>query len=211
MDRNPRNARENLPRLRQLVKDGLLKEAEDLVFKSFLGTPESMRHYEVGGEAMFTFHHGKGHVDHYKRWLDLDQSLLGVEYRVGDVDFRREIFASNPHGIMFANFTSSHEGSLAFDMRLFRGEETNVYVDSVEVRDGIMHLSARTGGGGVTLCISVMVKVRQGWWDEENAHPQKYSLKFLARNCPGDRGNDRCAKDARGTSICRYRNHLPTS
>lgn len=38
MDRNPRNARENLPRLRQLVKDGMLKEAEDLVFKAFRNT-----------------------------------------------------------------------------------------------------------------------------------------------------------------------------
>lgn len=136
---------------------------------------------------------------------------MGVEYRVGDVEFRREIFASNPHGIICANFTSSHEGSLAFDMRLFRGEDTNVYVDSVEVRDGILHLSARTGGGGVTLCISVIVKVRQGWWDEEDTLPQNHSLTFMVRNCPSDRGNDRCAKGARGTSIRRYRNHLPTS
>lgn len=173
MNRNPNHARANLAHLRQLINDGLLKQAEQLVLKAFLGTPESMRHYETAGCAIFSFYHQKSEASHYRRWLDLELAVTGVSYKIGDVIYEREVFASHPHGVICANFTCSKDGCLNFDLRLFRGEETNVYVDSVDVRDSTLHVTARTGGGGVVLCLSATVKLKQG------------SLRILVAIWPG--------------------------
>lgn len=54
-DRNPKDALKNLPKLRQLLDEGKLTEAEKLVERAFVSMPESQRHYESLGLANLIF------------------------------------------------------------------------------------------------------------------------------------------------------------
>jgi alpha-L-fucosidase 2 len=106
-DRNPRHALKYLPKLRKLVEDGRLKEAEKLVEVAFVATPESQRHYEPLGQVNLDFFHSKEEISNYERSLDLNQSLAGVSYDVGDVRYSREVFASNPDNVIVGRFSTS--------------------------------------------------------------------------------------------------------
>lgn len=164
-DRNPKHALKHLPKLRQLVADGKLKEAENLVEVAFVATPASQRHYEPLGRVDLNFQHVEGEVGEYERYLDLEQGVSGVEYYVGGVKYERAMFASYPDNVIVAHVKTSESGLLAFDMRVFRGglgPDGNVYMDSIEEVDGCLVMKARTGGNGVQLCLVASVEVEKG-------------------------------------------------
>ena len=50
----------------------------------------------------------------YRRWLDVDDSLSGVEYAAGGVKYAREFFTSYPDRVGVMRLTSSAKGRLAF-------------------------------------------------------------------------------------------------
>jgi alpha-L-fucosidase 2 len=161
-DRNPRHALKYLPKLRKLVEDGLLKEAEKLVEVAFVATPESQRHYEPLGQINLDFIHSKEEISNYERSLDLNHSLAGVSYDVGDVRYSREVFASNPDNVIVGRFSTSKPQKLSFDMRIFRGVDTNVYMSSIEEIGGSLVMKGRTGGDGVHFCLVATVKIEEG-------------------------------------------------
>ena len=66
---NP-DARENLPEIRQLLREGRIREAERLSLLALSGTPNSERNYEPAGELQIEFEGQKG-AKNYRRELDL--------------------------------------------------------------------------------------------------------------------------------------------
>jgi alpha-L-fucosidase 2 len=54
----------------------------------------------------------------YHRELDLDTATVRVKYSVGDVEFTREHFASNPNQVIVTKISGSKPGSLSFSMSL---------------------------------------------------------------------------------------------
>ncbi|KAL5993881.1 hypothetical protein ACLOJK_038238 [Asimina triloba] len=54
----------------------------------------------------------------YERELDLDTATVKVKYTLGDVQFLREHFASNPHQVIVTRLSSSVSGSLSFTVSL---------------------------------------------------------------------------------------------
>ncbi|OCL13667.1 hypothetical protein AOQ84DRAFT_224642 [Glonium stellatum] len=162
MDRNPKDALKYLPRLRQPLEDGLLKEAEDLVGKAFMGMPEAQRHYEPLGQVNLNFLYFKVETSNYKRYLDSYQALSGVSYEVNRVQHVREIFASHPDNIIGAKISSSPKANVSFDLRLFRGYNTSVYMDLIEVTNDSVMMKGQTGGNGVRFCAAVSVNAKGG-------------------------------------------------
>ena len=180
-DRIPKDALKYLPRLRNLLNEGELAEAEKLVMRAFVAMPESQRHYESLGLVNLIFPHNERDVTNYKRWLDLETATAGVSYEHDGVVFKREVFASFPADAIVAKFTSSQRGTVTFDLRIIRqagmpiqdrsldaremdpeGVDTNIYMDSVEVMDDMLVMRAKTGGGGVDLCLVAAVSTTGG-------------------------------------------------
>lgn len=180
-DRNPKDALKYLPKLRQLLDDGLLGEAERLVEMAFVAMPESQRHYESLGLVNLIFPHREKEASNYKRYLDLENAVTAVSYDVDGVCYSREVFASYPAGVIAARFWASEPGNLSFCMRIIRqagmpiqdrspdaremdpeGVDTNIYMDAVTVSNNILVMKARTGGGGVALCLAATVIVEGG-------------------------------------------------
>jgi alpha-L-fucosidase 2 len=180
-NRNPKNALKYLPKLRQLLDEGKLGEAEKLVERAFVAMPESQRHYESLGLANLIFPHREVDTSNYKRWLNLDTAIAGVSYDFEGTTFTRELFASQVANVIAAEFTANKPGMVTFDLRIIRqagmpiqdrspdaremdpeGVDTNIYMDSVTEVDNALVMKARTGGGGVQLCLTATVTAEGG-------------------------------------------------
>jgi alpha-L-fucosidase 2 len=107
---NPDAARE-LDRIRQLFFAGRYDEADALCAEHLIGNPDQfgtalpMGWLEVALE-------GAGPVAAYRRWLDLEEGIAGVHYQANGVGFRRELFASNPDGVIALRIECDRDGAL---------------------------------------------------------------------------------------------------
>src|SRR5699024_3769186 len=136
------------PKIRQLLKEGRISEAEQLANLSLAGVPESQRHYQPLGDLNLHFGHQNQNVDNYQRSLDLNQSKVDVQYRYQGIDYHREIFVSFPDQVIVIHLTASATKSINLTAWLDRGHTR--YLDQLEAReqDGLF-LAGATGGNGV--------------------------------------------------------------
>ncbi|KAK6077407.1 alpha-L-fucosidase [Seiridium cupressi] len=138
-DRTPQSAK-HLPHLRQLIRDGRHREAEELVRDEFFSSPASMRHYEPLGTAYFEFGHADRDVKAFRRWLDIGSATSTVTYEINGVSIRRDVISSHPDNVLVMHITSSEP--ISFTVCLGRrGEQewdTNEFFDRLRVKnDGV--------------------------------------------------------------------------
>ncbi|EME88690.1 glycoside hydrolase family 95 protein [Pseudocercospora fijiensis CIRAD86] len=160
---NP-GALKNLDRVRDLINQRRISEAENLMSRTFTAMPECMRHYEPLGDLMLYFGHGvdpPGHHQHvvgipqfenqkwsggggkevtgYKRELDLRTGVVSVEYECDDQ-------------------------AMTFMLTLSRGDDNDAHrkfdrtFDSLtNTEDGLLLQGAMGGKGAVELAIGVKI------------------------------------------------------
>jgi len=73
------------------------------------GDYKTMGEYQFPGELHITLP-GHEKFDSYRRNLDLSQAIAHVSYRVGDVTFTRELFASHPANVLVLRLTADKPG-----------------------------------------------------------------------------------------------------
>ncbi len=157
---NP-DARKYLPRVRQLLKEDRIAQAQQLAEEALTATPDGERHYEVlcdlilqqlDGDAPEGLHgmrnmRGRDMTRHerpvsdYRRELDVRDGIHRVSYVRKGRCICRESFLSVPHQV----FAMRHEGFPA-RIVLRRGAYVN-RIDKVD--DSTILLSGQTGDGGV--------------------------------------------------------------
>ncbi len=108
---NP-NALSALPEIRRLIFDGKSKEAESMVNKNMM-TPLSGSMYQVVGNLNLTFP-GHENFTEYYRELNLEKAVFLAKYRVGNVTYKREVFASQPDQVVIMRLTADKPGKLSF-------------------------------------------------------------------------------------------------
>ena len=113
---NP-NAKEALPKVRQLIFEGKYKEAQDLanaqVMPNAAGQNMGMP-YQPFGDLYIAMH---GHADYqdYERWLDLEHARSVVRYMVDGVQYERETIAPlGGHQVIAIHLTASKKGKITF-------------------------------------------------------------------------------------------------
>lgn len=85
------------------------------------GSPTKRGAYQNFGDLYLTF---KGHdtYTNYRRELSLDEAVGRVTYRVGETDYVREYFASNPDSVIVVRLTTpGRKGGLSFSLNLKDG------------------------------------------------------------------------------------------
>ncbi|KGN57492.1 alpha-L-fucosidase 2 [Cucumis sativus] len=109
---NP-DAPEALREVRKLVDDGKYAEATEAAVK-LSGKPSDV--YQLLGDIKLEFEvsHQSYTPETYHRELDLNTATARVKYSVGDVEFTREHFASNPDQAIVTKIAASKPGSLTF-------------------------------------------------------------------------------------------------
>ncbi|KAJ5643963.1 uncharacterized protein N7484_006470 [Penicillium longicatenatum] len=170
--RTPEDALNNLPALRQAIRQGNHTEAERLVTTCFFATPASQRHYEPLGNLFLDFRHMPEHVTNYRRSLDLTNGVLHVNYEHQHVTYERQMIATDSPSVLILSARSS--AKTEFIIRLTRMSdlefESHEYFDSVETVGKILDLEdlgrkentitmhVTPGGKGSSACCIVHVQ-----------------------------------------------------
>ena len=110
-------AAEYLPEIRRLLFEGKQREAEQLAMKQFMSVPLGQVPYQPFGDLVLTFD-GHDRATAYHRELNLDTAIARTTYRVDDVTYTRETFASFPDQVVFVRVWCDRPGALSFTAAL---------------------------------------------------------------------------------------------
>jgi len=106
-----------LPKVRQLIREGRYKEAQDLADEKLMGRPRHLQAYQPLGDLRLVLE-GHEHPTDYRRELDLDRAVVRVRYRIGDTTFTRETFSSAPDQSIVVHLTADGPARLRFAVSL---------------------------------------------------------------------------------------------
>ncbi|ULT56729.1 glycoside hydrolase family 95 protein [Neobacillus drentensis] len=113
-DTNNPKAKEMLAEVRKLIVDEKYVEA-DRVCRGMMG-PYTQSYLPLG-DLHLQFYHGDT-FHSYERSLNLQSGTVHVDYKVGNVHYTREMFASFPDQAMAIRLTASKPGFLHFSVNL---------------------------------------------------------------------------------------------
>lgn len=113
---NP-EAREYLPKVRQLVWEGKYKEAQDLATAHVQSKTNNGMPYEPFGDLYVNFLNQTDYQQYYRE-LNLDSAYAKTRYNVADVSFQREYISAIGAPVMAIHYTASKKGAISFNAHL---------------------------------------------------------------------------------------------
>jgi len=166
-----------LPQVRQLLREGRYKEAQDLADQKLMGRPRHLQAYQPLGDLRLVME-GHDQPTGYRRELDLDRAMVRVRYRAGGATFTREVFSSAPDQQIVVRLTADRPARLRFAVTLdskhpfalralpkgllmigrWRGDLTNPE-EHLKVSRG---LQARWYGEGLAFAAQIAAETRGG-------------------------------------------------
>lgn len=106
-------ALEKLAEIRQLIFDGKHKEAEKLANQAIISKKSHGQKFEPVGNLNLIFEGHEKFTDYYRE-LDIERAAAKTTYKVGDVLYSRESFASLPDRVIVMRISASKAGTLSF-------------------------------------------------------------------------------------------------
>lgn len=186
IERTNPDAKENYRKVRQLLLDGKIEEAELLAERSMFATYPHMRHYQSLGDVWIDFFKQRGKtvfkqddsgllrsehegvkVKDYYRELDISEATGRIHYILNGESHQREFFASNPDQVIVYKM-KAEEGKLDFDLSVTRKDNRPgrgaSYCDGTEVigEDKIRLYGKQGGDDGIAFELLVQVKITGG-------------------------------------------------
>lgn len=141
-------------KIRQLLFDGKYKEATELTNSTQVCKGAGSGHGN-GAEVPFGCFQTLGDLwidtgkkkdyQNYYRELDLEDAVVRVSYSQEGVNYKREIFTSNPGQVMVARFTADKPGQISFTCSMTRPERYRTYTENNQL---IMSGALFNGKGG---------------------------------------------------------------
>jgi len=104
-----------LPEIRRLVFEGKADQAGQVAREKAISDPVRQLPYQPFGDLHLSFP-GQESFSDYRRELDLDTGIARTRYRVGDVEYQREVFASYPDRVIVVRLTASRPGRISFTL-----------------------------------------------------------------------------------------------
>ena len=135
-----------LDEIRSLLFAGKQAEAEELAMERFMSVPLRQMAYQSFGDLLIDRDGvGEDGFTAYRRYLDLDSAVAGVEFTSSDVSHTQEVFASFPRQVLVVRLAASGDRQLSFTAKV----ETS-HVVEFNGRDGdALRLSGRVEGGAI--------------------------------------------------------------
>lgn len=106
-----------LPRIQELVFQEKYLEAHNLFGRHLMGYPVEQQKYQSLAN-LHLFFNGQDTVENYKRWLDLETGVSGVQYSAQNITYHREVFASAPDGVIVIRLTADQPQALSLTVNL---------------------------------------------------------------------------------------------
>ncbi|MDR0419706.1 MAG: glycoside hydrolase family 95 protein, partial [Prevotellaceae bacterium] len=136
---NP-NAKAALSEIRELIFEGKYREAHALCDSSVQSKKNHGMPYQVLGSLWLDFPGHEGYTGYY-RDLDMENAVATVKYKVGDVDYKREIITSFADQIVAIRLTASKKGKLSFSTYINTPQKS-----TVETFNDAIILNGASGG-----------------------------------------------------------------
>ena len=129
---------EVLPQIQQHLFDGEPIKAHKLFGRHLMGYPVEQQKYQSLAN-LHLFFENQEEVTGYKRWLDLETGITGVEYLVDGITYRREVISSTPDQVILVRLTASQPGSISFraQLRGCRNQAHSNYATDYFRMDGV--------------------------------------------------------------------------
>ena len=150
---NPEAAK-HLEEIKQFLFEGKYREATDLTNRTQICSGKGSGQgqgknipfgcYQTMGDLWIEFEN-KSPYTGYRRELNLHDATARVFYRQGDVNFKREIFISNPDQVMVMRLSADKKQQLSFTCRMNRPERYSTYAEKEQL---VMAGSLSDGKGG---------------------------------------------------------------
>ncbi len=118
-EHDPPGGREAFIAARRQLAAGRPAEAEPFIGK-LLGRELNYGTCLPAGDLLLEQSGVEGRVTEYRRELDLDAAVAGVEFIANGIRHRRELLASHPDGVLALRLTADRTGSVGFTVR-YRG------------------------------------------------------------------------------------------
>jgi alpha-L-fucosidase 2 len=158
VDRNNPDAKENLPKIRELILNGKISEAEKLMKYALSGTPNSQHPYQTLGDLFLDF--GEDYKEkEYKRSLDLDTAIYTNQFVNGDITYSREAFISAPDNVLIFHLTSNASRKIKFNALLIR---ECFFTHALKVSDNGIMLDGNLGKDGLDFGLMLKAKAKNG-------------------------------------------------
>ena len=116
-ERNNKSALPNLEKVRKLLFEEKINEAEKIIYDAFCGTPVNQRHYMPLGD-MNVIHYKESECNFKSRSLDLNTAVCTTEYAINGVDYTREVFISQPDQVLVMHITASEKKAISVRVRI---------------------------------------------------------------------------------------------
>jgi alpha-L-fucosidase 2 len=120
-DRNNPDAILYMGEIRALMREGRVREAQQLALLALTGTPETQRHYSTLGMLFMEFFNHDGPIEEYQRVLDLDSAIVTESYLMNGVSYELTAFASGIDSVIAIRMRAS-KPVLYFYAGIERGE-----------------------------------------------------------------------------------------
>ncbi|UCF16988.1 MAG: glycoside hydrolase family 95 protein, partial [Phycisphaerales bacterium] len=124
-DAYPENFSQNFRKLQELVLEGRISEARELGLAKLTKSPTSFRSYEPLADLWIEMGDAP-QIRDYRRQLDLQTGIARVEYRLGDIGFKREVLISAADDVVAMRLSASEPGMVRAKIRLTRKKDMKV-------------------------------------------------------------------------------------
>lgn len=178
---NP-DAAKSLPAIRRLLFEGKNREAQELMYSSFVPKKEEADRrygtYQVLGNLDMEFSYPWRGVnarvqtaapetpdyrpEHYRRALNLRDAVAYTAFTLGGVAYRREYFISRDKDVMLIHLKADRRGALNFSARLSRPECASVTIGGNTLLMNGMLDSGQSGRDGMKYRVAMRLVSKGG-------------------------------------------------
>ena len=162
VDRNNPDTLKYLPKIRELLLSGKIKEGERLMKMAMSGCPDSAHPSQTLGD-IHIFFENIGEVTDYERSLEIDRAVYESHFTADGITYEREMFFSAPGDVLVMKYRADHPGSITLSALLRRWKffdgirksgTDGIYLYGNLGKDGLsfgMTLKAVAKGGSVAV------------------------------------------------------------
>jgi alpha-L-fucosidase 2 len=119
----PAGNKDDLQKIRQLITDGQVQEADELIVEKF-SRKGIVRSHQTLGELFIDWEHQE--ISDYHRELNLSKALVEISYLADGYKVTQTAFASYPHDVIIVKFNSQSPEGLHGKIRLDRPEDQGI-------------------------------------------------------------------------------------
>ena len=159
LDRINSDAKKYFPKIRELVLEGKIQEAQQLELLALSGTPQSERPYQTMCDVNYRIDHEEGEIQSYRRQLDLEKGVAETSFLHNGAKYRMRALISEKEDLLVAEFQTDREDGLCMSVHITRGRFYNC---AEKAGEDSIYIDGDLGKGGSEFCIQARAVVENG-------------------------------------------------